>query len=147
MHKKKKSRIIFLLLIATISLSSLFFIITNFRENIIFFYSPTDLKGIKEKVEIFRLGGLVKQNSVKKPSSDKIEFILTDNQEEILVKYQGIIPDLFREEQGMVGRGILKNGVFIAKELLVKHDENYMPPEVYKTLKSKKTSSDIKYSK
>ena len=135
MHKKKKNRITFLLSVATISLSSLFFIITNFKENIIFFYSPSDLKEIKEKKEVFRLGGLVKKNSIKKLSSDKIEFILTDNQEEVLVKYQGIIPDLFREEQGMVAKGNLKNKIFIAEELLVKHDENYMPPEVYKTLK------------
>ena len=52
-----------------------------------------------------------------------------------MVKYQGILPDLFREDQGMVAKGVLQNGVFIANELLVKHDENYMPPEVYKTLK------------
>jgi len=134
MHPRKKNRIFFLLSAATISLTAVFFIITNFKENIIFFYSPTDLIGITEKDEIFRVGGLVKENTIKKYSSNKIEFILTDKKTEIRVQYKGILPNLFRENQGMIAKGILKNGIFIAQELLVKHDENYMPPEVYKTL-------------
>jgi cytochrome c-type biogenesis protein CcmE len=141
MHKRKKNRIIFLIFVFAISLSSLSFIIANFKENIIFFYSPSDLKGVTDKGEIFRLGGLVEKNSIKKPSSNQIEFILIDNNAKILVKYQGILPDLFREDQGMIAKGVLQNGVFVAKELLVKHDENYMPPEVYKTLKKNKNSS------
>ena len=136
--KQRNKRIIFILIIFCICSLSLFSIITNFRENIIFFYSPSDLQNIKNKNQIIRVGGLVKIDSIKKISSIKTEFILTDLTQEVRVSYQGILPDLFREDQGMVAKGLLKNDVFIAKELLAKHDENYMPPEVYKSLKKKK---------
>ena len=82
-----------------------------------------------------RLGGLVKNESIKKSKNNEITFLVTDNKSTIAVKFYGILPDLFREGQGIVAEGKLKSGTFFAEEVLAKHDENYMPPEVAAALK------------
>jgi len=108
-----------------------------FNENLLYFFSPSQIKaGESPKDHSFRLGGLVVAGTVKRdPDSLKIDFDLTDTAETIPVQYEGILPDLFREGQGIVATGKIVNNIFIADQVLAKHDENYMPPEVADTLK------------
>jgi cytochrome c-type biogenesis protein CcmE len=111
------------------------------RENINLFFSPTQVKaGEAPQQASFRLGGMVVEGSVRRPDADlSVEFVLTDTVEQVTVTYKGILPDLFREGQGIVTQGMLNNnGIFEAKQVLVKHDENYMPPEVADALKKAK---------
>lgn len=137
-NKYKQKRIIFVGAIFAISLLALFFVIKNFRENIVFFYSPTELQQIKKSSRSVRIGGLVKEGSVQKIDALNTKFIVTDLENELRVHYQGILPDLFRDKQGVVAKGVLKeDGEFFSRELLIKHDEKYMPPEVAKSLKDK----------
>jgi cytochrome c-type biogenesis protein CcmE len=108
------------------------------RSSIVFFYTPSDLeKQVLAKDQRFRLGGLVAADSVKRGSGTKVRFAVTDTIATIPVTYDGILPDLFREGQGVVAEGKFSNGVFVADSVLAKHDENYMPPEVAKSLKEK----------
>lgn len=138
-HRRK--RLIFISSIFAISLLALIFVISSFRENIVFFYSPSELLTDetleKTKNRQIRIGGLVKEKSVKRIDALVTEFVITDLEKEIRINYTGILPDLFREEQGIIAKGIFntKKNKFFSKELLVKHDENYMPPEVAKSLK------------
>lgn len=107
--------------------------VNAFRQNIMLFHSPTDVvAGAVEPGKPFRVGGMVVENSVARSSEDlTVHFELTDNGETIPVSFSGILPDLFREGQGIVAMGSLDNsGTFRATEVLAKHDENYMPPEV-----------------
>ncbi|MCW8934421.1 MAG: cytochrome c maturation protein CcmE [Gammaproteobacteria bacterium] len=107
------------------------------NENINHFFSPTEiLEGKAPENHSFRIGGLVVTGSVKRDTESlKIEFDLTDGAKNYPVLYVGILPDLFREGQGIVATGEIKNNVFVAEEVLAKHDENYMPPEVADALK------------
>ncbi len=134
-HKRK--RIVFVASIFAVSLLALFFVIKNFRENIVFFYSPTELQQIQTSGRTVRIGGLVKEGSVEKIDALNTKFIVTDLENELRVHYQGILPDMFRDKQGVVAKGILKDEEFFSRELLIKHDEKYMPPEVVKSLKEK----------
>ena len=134
-HKRK--RIVFVASIFAVSLLALFFVIKNFRENIVFFYSPTELEQIQTGGRTVRIGGLVKEGSVEKIDALNTKFIVTDLENELRVHYQGILPDMFRDKQGVVAKGILKDEEFFSRELLIKHDEKYMPPEVVKSLKEK----------
>lgn len=112
-------------------------ILYNFRTNMVFFYSPTELhsQAIATDKNI-RIGGLIKAGSIVKQEKLVTEFVITDMAQEITVRYTGLLPALFREGQGMVAKGRLDSGkVFIAEELLAKHDENYMPKEVADALK------------
>jgi len=111
--------------------------LTAFQDNLVFFYSPSDLQVQRVGDRNFRLGGLVEEGSVKRlPDGRTIEFRVTDNASTIAVTYGGIVPDLFREGQGVVAEGHLRpDGVFVAREVLAKHDEKYMPPEVSDALK------------
>ena len=112
-----------------------------FNENMMFFYSPTEIKEGKAPTnQDFRLGGLVVEGSVRRKDNNlTVFFDLTDNNEVITVSYEGILPDLFREGQGIIARGQLNDdGVVIAVEVLAKHDENYMPPEVSDALEKAK---------
>ena len=111
------------------------------RENINLFFSPTQVKaGEAPRQANFRLGGMVVEGSVRRPDTDlSVEFVLTDTVEQVTVTYRGLLPDLFREGQGIVAQGVLNNdGVFEARQVLAKHDENYMPPEVAEALKKAK---------
>ena len=110
-----------------------------FRENVMFFFDPTQVaKGEAPKGERFRLGGRVEKGSVvREPGKLEVQFVVTDFQRSVPVHYAGVLPDLFREGQGVVAHGKLgADGVFTADEVLAKHDENYMPPEVTRSLKS-----------
>lgn len=132
---KKRRRIqliviaIFFIFIAT------FLIGFAFKDGIEFFRSPTQVisENISEN-EVFRIGGLVKENSLKK-DGNKISFIVTDRSNDVAVKFIGILPDLFSEGTGMIATGNMKGMVFEATEILAKHDENYMPKEVADALK------------
>ena len=113
-------------------------VLTAFEDNIVFFYSPTDItKKALRPGQTVRLGGLVEADSVKKAADGVItEFVITDTNKTISVRYAGLLPDLFREGQGVVTQGALgPDGVFVASEVLAKHDENYMPKEVADALK------------
>ncbi|KRT56404.1 cytochrome c maturation protein CcmE [endosymbiont of Ridgeia piscesae] len=110
-----------------------------FDENLMFFFSPSEVvAGEAPTGHPFRVGGLVETGSVKrKPDGLTTAFTVTDNEANVTVEYTGILPDLFREGQGIVAMGQLNpEGTFIASEVLAKHDENYMPPEVAATLKT-----------
>jgi len=140
-NKHKRKRIIFVGATLAISILALLFVISNFRDNMVFFYAPSELKKpeILQKINSrqIRIGGLVKENSVKKIDALTTEFIVTDLAEELKVRYIGIVPDLFREKQGVVAKGKFdeEKNEFFSQELLIKHDEKYMPPEVAKSLK------------
>ncbi len=111
------------------------------RENINLFFSPTQVKAGEAPMQAsFRLGGMVVEGSVRRPDADlSVEFVLTDIVEQVTVTYKGFLPDLFREGQGIVAQGTLNsNGIFEATQVLAKHDENYMPPEVADALKKAK---------
>lgn len=113
-----------------------------FRQNILFFFTPTQVVAGEAPVgHPFRIGGLVVENSVKRgEGSLKVHFAVTDTANSVSVTYEGILPDLFREGQGIVTKGTLDpNGVFVASEVLAKHDENYMPPEAEHALKAAQT--------
>ncbi len=112
-------------------------IVYNLRDNIVYFYSPSEIIENNHKgSQIVRLGGLVESESVVSDGDSIFHFKITDGQEQISVKYQGILPNLFAEEKGVVVEGLYMNdGRFIANKVLAKHDENYMPPEVIKSLK------------
>jgi len=129
---RKKRFYLVLLLVSGVSIAT-FLILQAFNENMMFFYSTTEVKAGKAPTDrAFRLGGLVVEGSVKRDSKSLlVAFDLTDSQSSIEVNYTGILPDLFREGQGIIAKGVLNSqGVFVAKEVLAKHDENYMPPEV-----------------
>jgi len=117
-------------------------ILNAFQKNLLFFFTPTQvLAGEAPKNHTFRIGGLVTKGSVKRePGSLEVSFDVTDTAHTVKVVYNGILPDLFREGQGIVAKGKLgDNGVFAASEVLAKHDENYMPPEVHDALKAAQT--------
>ncbi len=108
------------------------------RDNIVFFYSPTDLeaKAVTPGTRL-RLGGLVAEGSVEKGEGQNVTFAVTDTNRSITVRYTGLLPDLFREGQGVVTEGVLESaGLFRADSVLAKHDENYMPREVADSLKA-----------
>ena len=113
-------------------------VLTALRENIVFFRSPTDV--VEKNIptgQRFRIGGLVEAGSVKRlPDGVTVEFKVTDLKNTVRIAYKGLLPDLFREGQGIVAQGALRpDGVFLASEVLAKHDEKYMPPEVADALK------------
>lgn len=109
------------------------------RDSIVFFHTPSDLSAKAVPVgQRIRLGGLVATGSVKRGQGAEVEFAITDTAEQVRVLYRGVLPDLFREGQGVVTEGRLEDGkVFRADTVLAKHDETYMPPEVAKALKEK----------
>jgi cytochrome c-type biogenesis protein CcmE len=114
------------------------FALQAFQQNLLYYYSPTQiLAGEAPDSRSFRVGGLVQDGSVQRaPGSLEVQFTLTDFANTVGVSYTGVLPDLFREGQGIIARGKLKDdGVFVAEEVLAKHDENYMPPEVKDSLK------------
>jgi cytochrome c-type biogenesis protein CcmE len=114
------------------------FALQAFQQNLLYYYSPTQiLAGEAPDSRSFRVGGLVQDGSVQRaPGSLEVRFTLTDFSNTVGVSYTGVLPDLFREGQGIIARGKLKDdGVFVAEEVLAKHDENYMPPEVKDSLK------------
>ena len=137
MNAKYRRLFITVIIVLTLGLATKL-ILMALEDNIVYFYTPNDLiekfgdtQNIQNKI---RIGGLVLESSIKKEGEKSI-FIITDRKKEVKVVFEGSLPDLFREGQGIVAEGIFKNNNFIASEVLAKHDENYMPPEVADALK------------
>ena len=121
-------------------------VLNAFQSNLVFFYSPTQVVANEAPSgRTFRVGGLVESGSVKIDGT-RIQFIITDSAKAVPVRYEGILPDLFKEGKGVVAQGQFKDGVFVAREVLAKHDENYMPPEAADAL-YKAQHGDPKYTK
>ena len=136
LSKKVKSRIFFLIFLLISIAFVIFFVLKSLEKNVVYFLSPTDIYN-KTNISFekkIRVGGLVKMDSISK-NETSINFIITDLKKEIVVSYNGIVPNLFSEGKGVVAEGKLKDKkYFIADKILAKHDENYMPPEVSKIL-------------
>ena len=135
--KKVKNRILFLSLFSTVSALLVFFVIKILDKNLLYFRTPTEINQSKDlKIgKSIRLGGMVKKVSLL-VTDEEIRFIVTDLKNEIIVSYRGTVPNLFAEEKGVIAEGVLQDKkYFIAKRILAKHDENYMPPELGKVLK------------
>ena len=136
LSKKVKSRIFFLILSFVAAAMIIFIVLRSLEENVVYFFSPTEIYN-KTNISFdkkIRIGGLVKMNSISK-NETSISFIITDLKKEIIVSYEGIVPNLFSEGKGVVAEGKLKDKkYFVASKILAKHDENYMPPEVSKAL-------------
>ncbi|HEY2446975.1 MAG TPA: cytochrome c maturation protein CcmE [Rhizomicrobium sp.] len=137
MNPKKRRRLWFVAALIAASAGGTALVLSALKQNIVYFYSPSDLaaKSVEPGVA-FRIGGLVAQGSVKRGPGADVRFVVTDGRKQIPVTYTGVLPDLFREGQGVVATGALDTGgVFAASEILAKHDERYMPPEVVDALK------------
>jgi cytochrome c-type biogenesis protein CcmE len=136
LSKKVKSRFFFLMLSLISVAIVIFVVLRSLEENVVYFFSPTEIYN-KTNISFnkkIRVGGLVKMNSISK-NETSINFVITDLKKEIVVSYNGLVPNLFSEGKGVVAEGKLKDKkYFIADKILAKHDENYMPPEVNKAL-------------
>jgi cytochrome c-type biogenesis protein CcmE len=144
---KRQNRMLLVALLVFGVFSAGYLGIKAFNENLLYFYTPSDIANGKVPAgKSFRVGGLVEKGSVKRQDMT-VSFVVTDNNESVEVKYEGILPDLFREGQGVVTSGSLTSKcsrnwfgrqckyIFLATDVLAKHDENYMPPEVAAALK------------
>ena len=129
-------RLILILLTLIILGAAILLIMFNTKQNIVFFYTPSEL--LEDNIDPnkkLRIGGYVKKLSFVEKSSNKYEFKITDNANDLLIFYEGILPDLFREEQGIVIEGFInKNKNIVASKVYAKHDENYMPASIKKEL-------------
>ena len=137
MNAKYRRLFITIIIVLTLGLATKL-ILMALEDNIVYFYTPNDLiekfgdnQNIQNKI---RIGGLVLESSIKK-EGEKTIFMITDRKKEVRVVFDGPLPDLFREGQGIVAEGMFQNNNFVASEVLAKHDENYMPPEVADALK------------
>jgi len=137
--KPKHKRLIIIFLSLTSIFIGVFVLLSNFKDNLIYFYPPKDIYQIKsQKPEKFakmlkkqiRVGGMIKQGSYKKTDELNHIFVITDFDSDIEITYKGILPPMFREGQGIVAQGFLADSGFSAKTLITKHDEKYMPPEI-----------------
>jgi cytochrome c-type biogenesis protein CcmE len=138
MRLRKQQRLILLVVALLLLGGASALVLSALSDSVAFFVTPSDIAtGKVDADKRFRLGGLVVDGSVERAANDGVvRFRLTDQAHEVPVRYQGLLPDLFREGQGIVAQGVLGNdGVFTASEVLAKHDENYMPPEVAEALK------------
>ncbi len=110
-------------------------VLNAFQSNLVFFYSPSQIASHEApSARTFRLGGLVEKGTLKR-NGTVASFVVTDTAKSVRVQYDGILPDLFKEGKGVVAQGQLQGDVFVAREVLAKHDENYMPPEAAEALK------------
>ncbi|RFP89174.1 cytochrome c maturation protein CcmE [Rhodobacteraceae bacterium 63075] len=133
---KKKRRIQVVLLAALALVVSTVLVGYAMKDGINFFRSPSQVvESPPPPTETFRIGGLVEEGSLKRGQGETVRFRVTDGGQSIEVHYRGVLPDLFEENQGMVGTGKLENNIFVASEILAKHDETYMPTEVVDALK------------
>lgn len=143
-RKRRRFYLVALVLIGVGSATGL--ALNAFRDNVLFFYAPVDLEAMAAPpADRFRLGGMVADNSFERLEDGiTVRFVVTDTAAQIPVRYAGILPDLFREGQGVVANGRLTgDGVFVADEVLAKHDENYMPPEVTEALERARASETL----
>jgi len=137
MNPLRKQRIYALIAIVVGSILAVYLVVSALSKNLNLFYSPTDLLNNDLSPEtLIRAGGMVREGSIKRSDTSlSIEFVVTDFKNDLKIKYSGILPDLFSEKAGVVVQGYLeKEGTFRAIEVLAKHDENYMPPEVAKLM-------------
>ena len=137
MNPLRKQRLYALIAVLTGSLLATWLVVSALSENMNLFYSPSEILGVDiDENVLIRAGGMVKQGSIEKSKDSlNVRFTVTDYQNELIINFEGILPDLFDENAGVVVRGNLKNdGTFKAIEVLAKHDENYMPPEVAKLI-------------
>jgi cytochrome c-type biogenesis protein CcmE len=137
MNAKKRRRLIFAGTLVAAGAVAAVLVVTALKDNVLYFYSPSDVfaKHVQSGVA-FRIGGLVATHSVSHGPNAEVRFTVTDGKSSVPVAYHGILPALFREGQGVVALGALgDNGTFDASEVLAKHDERYMPPEVVDALK------------
>ena len=136
--KKVKFRALFIFLILITLVLTVFLVVKSLEENVVYFKSPTDIKNLNEikNAQKIRVGGMVKKNSIK-INDKEIFFVITDFKNELLVNFNGSVPNLFEEGKGVVAEGFLKDKSFLnADKILAKHDENYMPPEVSEAMKN-----------
>ena len=135
--KKVKLRITFLSFAFVSLILIVFLILKSLEENVVYFKSPTEIKNLSElTTKKVRVGGMVKKNSLE-VNAKEISFVITDFKNEIKVTYSGIVPNLFEEEKGVVAEGFIQDRkFFVAKKILAKNEENYMPPEVKKALEN-----------
>ena len=136
--RKVKLRFFLIILVSITLILSVFLILKSLEENVVYFKSPSDIKTLSEtNKNKIRVGGMVKKNSIS-IKEKKLNFIITDFENEINVSYSGAVPNLFSEGKGVVAEGYLKDkSFFLATKILAKHDENYMPPEVKAALEEK----------
>ena len=136
--RKVKLRILFLVTLISSIILTIFLILKSLEENVVYFLSPTEVKSLNELTQDkIRIGGMVKENSIN-ISSEKINFVITDFNNEINVMYSGLVPNLFQENKGVVAEGFLEDkNYFKAEKILAKHDENYMPPKIKEKLGEK----------
>jgi cytochrome c-type biogenesis protein CcmE len=137
MRLRKQQRLILILVVLLLSSGAAALVLTALQDEIAFFVSPSDIRaGAVDPGKRFRLGGLVVTGSIVRDRDGEVRFEVTDEAAEVPVIYRGLLPDLFREGQGIVAQGSIgPDGVFVASEVLAKHDENYMPREVADALK------------
>ncbi len=136
---RKQKRLVIIAGMGAVLLASVLLVMSALRDKIVFFYTPTEIVagGKAAPGQRIRIGGLVKEGSLVK-DGENVSFIVTDTEQDLNVRYKGILPDLFREGQGVVSEGAVEgDGVFIADTVLAKHDENYIPKEVADALKEK----------
>ncbi len=134
--KPKHKRLTFVVIAVGLLGAAVALVLVAFEENIVFFFSPTEILERKPPPgQRLRVGGLVEEGSVDRSGGSQVTFRVTDLANTVPVTYVGLLPDLFREGQGVVVEGYVENGVLRADEVLAKHDENYMPPEVAEALK------------
>jgi len=148
MNRRSRRKVLILAIVFGVAVAAVLGL-TAFEENLLYYYSPTEVKaGKAPDAHSFRVGGLVVDGSVNRATDSlKVVFDITDNTETMSVEYTGILPDLFREGQGIVAIGNFQaDGQFVAQEVLAKHDENYMPPEVAAALKeSERAAKEAAY--
>ena len=130
---KTRHKRLLLILAGLVILGAVTMLVLNaFQSNLVFFFSPTQVAaGEAPKGKAFRIGGMVKEGSIRRESDGvTLSFVVTDTEKDMAVRYNGILPDLFKEGKGAVAQGkVGDDGIFVATEVLAKHDENYMPPE------------------
>ena len=134
---KTKNRLLILIAITVLSIITIVFIFKTLEDNVLYFYSPSEIGKSNEIIlnDNMRIGGMVKKGSIE-ANQNEIRFIITDFKSEIIVSYRGAVPALFAEGKGVVAEGKLQDKkFFLAKRILAKHDENYMPPEIKESLK------------
>ena len=136
MNTKQKRRLAFAAALVVAGAGGAWLMVGVLKDNVLYFRSPTDVasKTVADGVS-FRLGGLVEQGSVKRGPGALVRFQVTDKKSSVPVTFNGVLPALFREGQGVVALGAVEGGTFQATEVLAKHDEKYMPPEVVESLK------------
>jgi cytochrome c-type biogenesis protein CcmE len=138
-QKRRLTYVIFFLVGLSIATSLIFYAL---RQNLNVFVTPSQLS--QHSHVNLRLGGMVKKNSIKRDANSlQVEFVVTDFNSDVTVRYVGVLPDLFHEEKGMIAEGYMNaDGVFIARQVLAKHDENYMPKNVYNALRQGEQKND-----